>query len=133
MNILQQVNSFEIHRSVYINIIRNICEIETNKNLSLSLSKFRREIASSTSRFDLSGVVIDVTRVSILVSLVVRPFICSSNRAARSFLPSESICTREMETRWRDGELKWCPIAKGFAIRAHVQHGHRMCFSGFYA
>lgn len=88
MNILQQVNSFEIHRSVYINIIRNIREIETNNNLSLSK---RNRILDIAIRF-IGRSYVDVTRVSILVSLVVRPFICSSNenRAARSFLPSES-------------------------------------------
>ena len=74
--------------------------VSLSLSLSLSLSvyigylevQFRREITPSTSvflAFDLSGVVIDVTRVSMPFPPPVYPFICSSNdeRAGRSFLP----------------------------------------------
>lgn len=85
--------------------------------------QFRREITPSTSvflAFDLSGVVIDITRVSIPFPPPVYPFICSSNdeRAGRSFLP---FCWVDLYAwngdsllAWRGRRVEKVPHRQGF-------------------
>lgn len=109
---------------ITISSLTNFCtrkKESQRKSLRISLSlsvyigylevQFRREITPSTSvflAFDLSGVVIDVTRVSIVPPRLSFYLFIKRERAGRSFLPFESIRTREMETRcWVDGKESW--------------------------